>query len=550
MAENDRKVWVKTMCSITATRITISGDADILEVVKAAKKRIHCLEDVSEDMVTVLCNGKSVSKSLKVDSALEEGIGVSDMSEEVLVLNLSEVWVRCEWNSAVTRIMVSPDAKIADVVEAAVKKMKCMSIETEDVVTVACRGKELSKSQTVQSALKEGLGLSDKNDEVLVLQASEVWVRAETCNSTTRILINGGAYIDDVVRAAIRKLKDLEGVSEDMMSVTCNGQEVRKSLTVSAALQQNLGASDEDNKVLVLQRLHSTGKTNCANTNDSQVENKSSEPKATLSPRAGCSTDSGDLPARESCRGDTADSSDGTNKSIKFKRMHSPSTSPTSRLEGGYQDAPKSPLLKKSLSSPFTEPVVSLPGDSTSRKQLGGGLGAGKCSSNRVNKLRKVNSPPSVKSLSRSLVSGTAPNLPLTREPSLKVSKVSSFDAGSLKASKYLRHSSELRSSKQIPDQRSTEESCHKEKRDQSALRKVRSLPMSKHVTQSNKATHLQRSAHVALPGKLYSNGGGYEVSCVPNNAEDCSEQKIPEKSSVCGGTGADQVLVPSPSHL
>ena len=196
MAENDRKVWVKTMCSITATRITISGDADILEVVKAAKKRIHCLEDVSEDMVTVLCNGKSVSKSLKVDSALEEGIGVSDMSEAVLVLNLSEgklhfktesasmlltpvsssqktVWVRCEWNSAVTRIMVSPDAKIADVVEAAVKKMKCMSIETEDVVTVACRGKELSKSQTVQSALKEGLGLSDKNDEVLVLQASE-----------------------------------------------------------------------------------------------------------------------------------------------------------------------------------------------------------------------------------------------------------------------------------------------------------------------------------------------------------------------------------------
>ena len=291
-------------------------------------------------------------------------------------------------------------------------------------------------------------------------------------------------------------------------------------------------------------------RTNCANTNDSQVENKLSEPKATLSPRAGCSTDSGDLPARESCMGDTADSSDGTNKSVKFKRMHSPSTSPASRLEDGYQDAPKSPLLKKSLSSPFTEPVVSLPGDSTSRKQLGGGLGAGKCSSNRVNKLRKVNSPPSVKSLSRSLVSGTAPNLPLTREPSLKVSKVSSFDAGSLKASKYLRHSSELRSSKQIPDQRSTEESCHKEKRDQSALRKVRSLPMSKHITQSNKATHLQRSAHVALPGKSYSNGGGYEVSCVPNNAEDSSEQKIPEKSSVCGGTGADQVLVPSPSHL
>ena len=85
-----KKVWVKTKSSNTATRIAIGGDADIFEVVEAAIRRLNCLEGVSEDMVTVQCNGKDVSKSLKVDDALGEGLGVSDRSEAVLVLQLLE----------------------------------------------------------------------------------------------------------------------------------------------------------------------------------------------------------------------------------------------------------------------------------------------------------------------------------------------------------------------------------------------------------------------------------------------------------------------------
>lgn len=77
--------------------------------------------------------------------------------------------------------------------------------------------------------------------------------------SSTRILINGDAYIDEVVQAAIRKLNDLKDVTEDMMSVSCNGKDVRKSLTVSAALKQNYGVSDEDDKVLLLHRVHAPG---------------------------------------------------------------------------------------------------------------------------------------------------------------------------------------------------------------------------------------------------------------------------------------------------
>ena len=85
-----KKIWVKTNTSVTATRITISGDADIYEVVEAAIGKMNCLDGISEDMVTVACNGKDISKSLKVDIALQEGYGVSDRNDAVLLLQLSE----------------------------------------------------------------------------------------------------------------------------------------------------------------------------------------------------------------------------------------------------------------------------------------------------------------------------------------------------------------------------------------------------------------------------------------------------------------------------
>lgn len=72
-----------------------------------------------------------------------------------------------------TRIMISPDAKIADVVEATTRKMNCMSGVCEDLVKVVCRGKEVEKSMLVHVALEEGFGVSDKNDEVLMLRTSE-----------------------------------------------------------------------------------------------------------------------------------------------------------------------------------------------------------------------------------------------------------------------------------------------------------------------------------------------------------------------------------------
>ena len=79
-------------------------------------------------------------------------------------------------------------------------------------------------------------------------------------NTSTRVLINEDARIEEVVQAAIRKLKDLEDVSEDMITVSCNGQEIRKGLSVRAALEQNFGVSDEDDKVLLLHHIHTLGK--------------------------------------------------------------------------------------------------------------------------------------------------------------------------------------------------------------------------------------------------------------------------------------------------
>ena len=71
-----------------------------------------------------------------------------------------------------TRIMISPDARIADLVDATIAKMGMHGV-TEDVVTVLCSGKEVNKSLAVHAALKEGFGVSDKIDEVLMLHTSE-----------------------------------------------------------------------------------------------------------------------------------------------------------------------------------------------------------------------------------------------------------------------------------------------------------------------------------------------------------------------------------------
>ena len=48
------------------------------------------MNGVTEDVVTVLCGGKEVNKSLAVHAALEEGFGVSDKIDDVLMLHTSE----------------------------------------------------------------------------------------------------------------------------------------------------------------------------------------------------------------------------------------------------------------------------------------------------------------------------------------------------------------------------------------------------------------------------------------------------------------------------
>ena len=70
---------------------------------------------------------------------------------------------------------------------------------TEDVVTVLCGGKEVNKSLAVHAALKEGLGVSDKIDEVLMLHTSEGMVFSgegtllppKTMGSGTKIFSKG-----------------------------------------------------------------------------------------------------------------------------------------------------------------------------------------------------------------------------------------------------------------------------------------------------------------------------------------------------------------------